>query len=76
MEGTEHGGSLKEMASIIRPGRDQQGSPEPQGEHLGRWALIGAIVAAIIGLGVAWILWRLARKPLELEPPLSAAEVD
>jgi cytochrome d ubiquinol oxidase subunit I len=34
------------------------------------------LVYALLIAAVAWILWRLARKPLELEPSLSAAEVD
>jgi cytochrome bd ubiquinol oxidase subunit I len=34
------------------------------------------LVYALLAAAVAWILWRLARKPLELEPSLSAAEVD
>ena len=34
------------------------------------------LVYVLLIAAVAWILWRLARKPLELEPSLSAAEVD
>jgi cytochrome bd ubiquinol oxidase subunit I len=34
------------------------------------------LVYTLLIAAVAWILWRLARKPLELEPSLSAAEVD
>jgi cytochrome d ubiquinol oxidase subunit I len=33
------------------------------------------VYALLIG-AVAWVLWRLARKPLELEPSLSAVKVD
>jgi cytochrome bd ubiquinol oxidase subunit I len=35
-----------------------------------------ALVYVLLIAAVAWILWRLARKPLELEPSLPAAEVN
>src|SRR3954454_9869189 len=34
------------------------------------------LVYVLLIAALAWILWRLARKPLELEPALAAAEVD
>jgi len=34
------------------------------------------LVYVLLAAAVAWILWRLARKPLALEPSLSAPEVD
>src|ERR671935_26343 len=34
------------------------------------------LVYALLIAAVAWILWRLARKPLELHAPASAAEID
>jgi cytochrome d ubiquinol oxidase subunit I len=34
------------------------------------------LVYVLLIAAVAWILWRLARKPLDLEPSLSAAELD
>jgi hypothetical protein len=52
--------SLKELLEVIRPKEfqiDEKGTA-PEGEHLRRWALIGAIVAAVIGAGVAWMIWR------------------
>ena len=52
--------SLKELAELIRPGEEQVGEVDkmPEGENLRRWALIGAIVAAIVGAGVAWMIWK------------------
>ncbi len=61
--GFESGGegqSLKELLEVIRPKEfqiDEKGAA-PEGEHLRRWALIGAIVAAVIGAGMAWMIWR------------------
>jgi len=52
-------GSLKEMAEVIRPREEQVESEQTaDGEGLRRWALIGAIVAAIVGAGVAWMIGR------------------
>jgi len=52
--------SLKELAELIRPGESGgiETDAAPEGEHLRRWALIGAIVAAIVGAGVAWMIWK------------------
>jgi serine/threonine protein kinase len=66
--------SLKEFASMIRPALEEQIDSAPEGEHLRRWALIGAIVAAIVGMGVAWFLWRnAANQPRE---PVSRAAIN
>jgi len=52
-------GSLKELAGVIRPGEEQVESDQrADGEGLRRWALIGAIVAAAIGAGVARTIWK------------------
>jgi len=34
------------------------------------------LVYALLVAAVAWILWRLARRPLDLEPAAPAAETD
>ena len=67
----ERQGSLKELAELIRPGEAQAGEVDktPEGENLRRWALIGAIVAAIVGAGVAWVIWKNAVS----QPPREAA---
>jgi hypothetical protein len=52
--------SLKDLVALISPKEfqiDETGTT-PEGEHLRRWALIGAIVAAAIGAGVAWMMWK------------------
>jgi serine/threonine protein kinase len=73
-DGADGCSSLKEIASIIRPAQDNPIDSAPQGENLRRWALIGAIVAAIIGIGVAWFLWRnAANQPRE---PVSRAIIN
>jgi len=67
--------SLKEMAERIRPREEERSEMNfaKEGEHLRRWALIGAIVAAAIGAGVAWMLWKNAvNQPRE--PTARAAE--
>lgn len=53
-------GSLKEMAEVIRPREEERSemSAGNEGEHLRRWAVIGAIVAAAVGMGVAWMMWK------------------
>jgi hypothetical protein len=54
-----HQSSLKELMGVIRPENQvDEGDAAPEGEYLRRWALIGAIVAAIVGASVAWVLWR------------------
>jgi hypothetical protein len=52
--------SLKDLVVLIRPNETQidERDSAPEGEHLRRWSLIGAIVAAVIGAGVAWMMWR------------------
>jgi hypothetical protein len=60
--------SLKDLAGSIRPNEAQGDETDgaPEGEHLRRWALIGAIVAAAVGAGAAWMMWRNAeRQPRE-----------
>ena len=54
--------------------RTSQAVTGARGIPVGYGTLI--LVYALLLAAVAWILWRLARKPRELEPSLSAAEVD
>jgi len=58
------GTSVKELAEGIRRSGNEsgEGDGELEGEHLRKWALIGAIVAALVGAGVAWMLWKNAEK--------------
>ena len=55
-------------------GRQAQAVTGARGIPVGYGTLV--LVYVLLIAAVAWILWRLARKPLELEPSLSAAEVD
>jgi len=51
--------SLKELAAAVRSATAEENVvATPEGEHLRRWALIGAIAAAAIGAGVAWMMWK------------------
>jgi tRNA A-37 threonylcarbamoyl transferase component Bud32 len=53
-------GIAGELSRIIRPQTEQDAVEhvEQEGVHVRRWALIGAIIAAAIGAGVAWMIWR------------------
>jgi cytochrome d ubiquinol oxidase subunit I len=59
---------------VYRVMRTSQAVTGARGIPIGYGTLILVYVLLIVAL--AWILWRLARKPLELEPSLSAAAVD
>jgi cytochrome d ubiquinol oxidase subunit I len=59
---------------VYRLMRTSQAVTGARGIPVGYGTLV--LVYVLLTLAVAWILWRLARKPLGLEPSLSAAEVD
>src|SRR5213595_54254 len=59
---------------VYRVMRTSQAVTGARGIPVGYGTLV--LVYVLLTAAVAWILWRLARKPLELEPSLSAAEVD
>src|ERR671931_305750 len=59
---------------VYRVMRTSQAVTGARGIPVGYGTLV--LVYALLIAAVAWILWRLARKPLELEPSLSAAEDD
>jgi cytochrome d ubiquinol oxidase subunit I len=59
---------------VYRVMRTSQAVTGARGIPVGYGTLV--LVYVLLIAAVAWILWRLARKPLELEPSLSAAEVD
>jgi cytochrome d ubiquinol oxidase subunit I len=54
--------------------RTSQAVTGARGVPVGYGTLV--LVYVLLIVAVAWVLWRLARKPLELEPSLSAAEAD
>jgi cytochrome d ubiquinol oxidase subunit I len=54
--------------------RTSQAVTDAGGIPVGYGTLV--LVYALLAAAVAWILWRLARKPLELDAPTSGAEVD
>ena len=59
---------------VYRVMRTPQAVTGARGIPVGYGTLV--FVYVLLAAAVAWILWRLARKPLELEPSASAAEVD
>jgi cytochrome bd ubiquinol oxidase subunit I len=59
---------------VYRVMRTSQAVTGARGIPVGYGTLLFVYVLLIAA--VAWILWRLARKPLELEPSESAAEID
>jgi cytochrome bd-type quinol oxidase subunit 1 len=59
---------------VYRVMRTSQAVTGARGIPVGYGTLV--LVYVLLIAAVAWILWRLARKPLQLEPSLSAAEVD
>src|ERR671935_788165 len=59
---------------VYRVMRTSQAVTGPRGIPFGHGTLL--LVYVLLIAAVAWILWRLARKPLEREPSLSAADVD
>ena len=59
---------------VYRVMRTSQAVTGARGIPVGYGTLV--LVYVLLIAAVAWVLWRLARKPLELEPSLSAAEVD
>jgi cytochrome bd ubiquinol oxidase subunit I len=59
---------------VYRAMRTSQAVTGARGIPVGYGTLVFVYVLLIAA--VAWILWRLARKPLELEPSESAAEID
>ncbi len=59
---------------VYRVMRTSQAVTGARGIPVGYGTLVFVYVLLIAA--VAWILWRLARKPLELEPSVSAAEID
>src|SRR5438876_567213 len=59
---------------VYRVMRTSQAVTGARGIPVGYGTLV--LVYVLLIAAVAWILWRLARKPLELHAPASAAEVD
>jgi cytochrome d ubiquinol oxidase subunit I len=59
---------------VYRVMRTSQAVTGARGIPVGYSTLV--VVYVLLVAAVGWILWRLARKPLELEPFLSAAEAD
>jgi cytochrome d ubiquinol oxidase subunit I len=59
---------------VYRVMRTSQAVTGASGIPVGYGTLI--LVYVLLIASVAWILCRLARRPLELEPPLIAAELD
>jgi cytochrome bd ubiquinol oxidase subunit I len=59
---------------VYRVMRTSQAVTGAAGIPVGYGTLV--LVYGLLVAAVAWILWRLARKPLELEPSLSAWEAD
>ena len=59
---------------VYRVMRTSQAVTGARGVPVGYSTLV--LVYVLLIAAVAWILWRLARKPLELEPSVSAAEAD
>jgi cytochrome d ubiquinol oxidase subunit I len=59
---------------VYRVMRTSQAVTGARGIPVGYGILV--LVYVLLIAAVAWILWRLARKPLELEPSLSAVESD
>jgi cytochrome d ubiquinol oxidase subunit I len=59
---------------VYRVMRTSQAVTGARGIPVGYGTLV--LVYVLLIAAVAWILWRLARKPLELKRSLSAAEVD
>jgi cytochrome bd ubiquinol oxidase subunit I len=59
---------------VYRVMRTSQAVTGARGIPVGYGTLV--LVYVLLIAAIAWILWRLARKPLELAPSLSAPEVD